>query len=1114
MPKVLLYNQYMRQVYRARLRDVYYVPYATIVSVPREIADHCPAYYSHNIHRCGAFFVLTIEGGKPENADDVLGSLYVDAASFENNDSTPVIPPPSGAQQYCRQMVDRPPNRAALRSCEHTILVLRRIKHIEKTKRLLEDGRGDREICSSLSQMEWQEILSLLGGLEQSGWQTLRRRPDSLTHIGLCASRNRSRIVRLDIELVADAFSDETCAKLADSRGRLMSTELQSALRAWATSTNESDARQNAASVFKAAWVQASQRYAFGPAAGSDGHPQDINKGILDYFQQLPEIEQVICATGHVAHRFYRDHLSHNVRAGLLALRLVDTNTLDLKLPADVNPYVVAFLAGLFHDVAFPVTLFGEVVRRIASVLTNVRLCLPELQTHSILDRAALAKSLSSVGVFVSVADMASAIERLRDGSVDPRNPTQIMNLVDPQLLLEEMLSANTEEHALIGAAALFNQIVSPSGDTEMRFDDDVKNFLVVCNQRDNPVGEFLYLLQCIALHDRRLSVSGVGVAVSPEHSPKPLGLKNHCLPVIVAVADELQEWGRPISAPESMSATDALITWNRDELNIELPLSEDPAFFRPVEFSVLEFLGAKLRILAGLLPTLRIRLAASSLRAFRLTPPQTARSSVTFKSARTLSRASPGPRDVESEQGQYRTFIVPRSTVGSRELPVRDMVVLAGDTELTNEFVRRSSGGISRVSLISEGARTNVEILLGQDLFSGTVSEYFHGDIGGGIPHTDFVKGKKVSYVKIELSSHTMQPSKDQMQSSTLHLVPAPHYMDYDWRFSSTAGQAIVEFVRSHRRDGKICYLACPTLALWHHRLHKEESDAWMLLDRGHYALREWLRKGLLPKSNVEQYDVLDILPTEHVGKYDVVVTDPPWYISPVNFYHVFCLRGQQLVHPGGLLGVTGYPYATDLEEKMKKERISEICQNCFGTTTPVCSLEICYDAPPFEKSWNGHKRYEHSGLIAYRPAYLDFYEINGVAGRQKELFQDTVPRVLGGEEIDLSDGNYLRVIDADHMAGLGSFPWCVSIERREKVKRLTWMDKGHRHYAVDEGHAPPNLVAWSTTNVLVFKCDEDHPARDKHRVLAVCDVSGMTELVKKVKELDHAESLDGPVG
>jgi len=308
--------------------------------------------------------------------------------------------------------------------------------------------------------------------------------------------------------------------------------------------------------------------------------------------------------------------------------------------------------------------------------------------------------------------------------------------------------------------------------------------------------------------------------------------------------------------------------------------------------------------------------------------------------------------------------------------------------------------------------------------------------------------------------------------------LSPHPHFLDFDWRFTVKTCRAILGFARhqSELLKGKICYLGCPTLALWHHQYFPDESN-WDLLDRGHYALSLWVKDNEVPKGEFVTYDVFNALKAELMHQYAIVIADPPWYEPQ---YKIFCMRARELVKPEGIVGVTHYP-------KFDDRKYAEFQKIRFGSI--MCELqefgamEIDYHAPEFERASNLHERYEHPGLGIYRPGYIDFYQAPAI--EMKEVSTDKPPMpVLLPYSLPLEDGHHLRCVSKEELE-MAFREKKFRVSRRASIKRIKSI--------------PPSWIAWSSRNAIVRSSDSGQK------------INSQEELTRFVQDAERSGKIHG---
>lgn len=330
--------------------------------------------------------------------------------------------------------------------------------------------------------------------------------------------------------------------------------------------------------------------------------------------------------------------------------------------------------------------------------------------------------------------------------------------------------------------------------------------------------------------------------------------------------------------------------------------------------------------------------------------------------------------------------------------------------------------------------------------MFSGRIMECHFGkiQIKNSIPAGQYPESGACCVFKLLLEPSPEDAERTlETMAAPNHLLPHPHFLDFDWRFTEHSAKWIVQAAKYYAEEKPICYLGCPTLAIWHSTLNSSDNN-WILLDRGHFALEKWI-DNTIPRDRWREYDVFNPLPADLARKFAVVVTDPPWYAPD---YDAFCKRVEQLILPGGLAFISSYPpfrpYKAD-----KHMRFSHVIKNELGKPTWLGSMEIDYEIPEFELSWEGHKQFQHLGLGVYRPGYLDVYRcvnkvIHETDGQATRRFLSKWQGLSGNHHI-----RYSTTIE---------YPCTVRIERRKKLKRPLKNEL-------------QNIIAWTSKNAIVQK-------------------------------------------
>jgi hypothetical protein len=1086
-PRVLLYNQYVRRLYHATLHDIYFETGLTTVVVPSHWAHACPVYYRDRSHLCGAFFVLAID--LEEKDANELNSLFVDSTSFEGDQksSLNVIPPSADVGRRFREMIDGPPTRANLRTVELTMFLLRAFRQRDTTARLLAstETNASLDIAKAFRETEWSDLLAVLRDAAPSGWEMLSQNPEALLEVGYKAQANHSRLTRLDFELFADAVSNRDLGSLLKEPERTDEfSALGSAIRKWLTEENERNARQAAAEVFRTAWSVAMKRYQLAELPES-------------YFDSLPAMEAIANAVKHeLGRKFYRDHLSHNVRAALLTARILGSTSIPLA--SGMNGAVIGFFSGLLHDLSLPLTTFPDTIGKIAGALTQLQeardgRAIERVQHTSIVDRDLLKKSLSYVAMLASVPSLPTAF--LNSTFKPWEAMDEILQIVNNRLLFEEMLCATSYEHAIISAALVFDYAVrglmqAPDND----FDTAVRTLLLnLTGPTASATGrELTCILQSMALHDRRAAAEHHGVAEPPKDTPQPLDLERFAIPALVSIADEFQEWGRTLGALNEIGAVDAKIQVDLPLVHASFTLASEAHIFARVPFSLLEYVLGKYKTIG------RFRLASGN----ALTLKMRLENLSSFIMQYTVNGADcridfldpydqidfglwPGDPHRRSQIRGPRASHLIAIMAADPAAQARDFILASGRPDVLAQLEKQAKERIALESFAVDLGEVTFRFVDGIQI-KGSATSYHFGVLAlTTTPANRFPKGK-AGVLEIEVKSAGLEFTSASQVEREPQETPFGHFLDFDWRFTSRTCKALVEFARHTAKElgGEICYLGCPSVAIWHAALYPSEAN-WMLLDRGHYALNEWLGRRI-PHEKFIDYDVFLDLPPDCRHRFAIVLTDPPWY-DP--HYEIFCRRADQLLMPSGVLGVTYYPRSLD---EGKYERFNAIIfEGAIRELRRFGALEIDYMIPEFEKPLQIFHKYEHPALGIYRPGFMDFYQAPDAKAPKPDYSEHSVSRIEDlGERISLGENHHMRCVARRDLDT--KFPFGIKVSRKG-IKRVR--------------EVPDDWLGITTTNMVVKFSDDAEAVIVKNveelvQVIVALEAAGQERAIEEEEE------------
>lgn len=249
---------------------------------------------------------------------------------------------------------------------------------------------------------------------------------------------------------------------------------------------------------------------------------------VEELLSQIRFLEALLFLQSVLGDKFYRDHLTHMARVMLLAHLIGD------MLGLGKNELVACALAGLFHDIAYPISKAPETIREVSKSLGR---CYPYFDVKS-------SELMFSVG---------------RD------NVDRILKICDKQALSE--LGDETNHGFLSGLTLLHLWKLA-----NLPTDADK----VVVGTRVFTTGELVDLPRIIDLAARAMALHDPDIRKTVRYSEEPVS-------AILILADELQDWGRPLGWDEErwepMPNLDSLLV-SKEKIHVTLDYSRNRGRF------------------------------------------------------------------------------------------------------------------------------------------------------------------------------------------------------------------------------------------------------------------------------------------------------------------------------------------------------------------------------------------------------------------------------------------------------------------------------------------------------------------------------------------------------
>ena len=178
-------------------------------------------------------------------------------------------------------------------------------------------------------------------------------------------------------------------------------------------------------------------------------------------------------------------------------------------------------------------------------------------------------------------------------------------------------------------------------------------------------------------------------------------------------------------------------------------------------------------------------------------------------------------------------------------------------------------------------------------------------------------------------------------------NLLPVPHLLDYDWRFSAQGNEKMFSLINRYckKDDTTIVFVGTPSLF----KMYFSKGDLknrYILIDKNADKHIRYITRYSQNFSYIK-YDIIDGKPLNMQA--DLVVMDPPWYL---NYYKMFFRFAASILSVDGrIICVLPPKYTrsnTDEELKVLKHYIYD-----FGIIPEhYFKNAVSYNTPPFERN------------------------------------------------------------------------------------------------------------------------------------------------------------------
>lgn len=206
----------------------------------------------------------------------------------------------------------------------------------------------------------------------------------------------------------------------------------------------------------------------------------------------------------------------------------------------------------------------------------------------------------------------------------------------------------------------------------------------------------------------------------------------------------------------------------------------------------------------------------------------------------------------------------------------------------------------------------------------------------------------KKIHKSKYERIVASMKKHYVDNNEDMPDILPVPHILDYDWRFSLEGLQGLTRIIKENIKGERntIVFLGTPSLFKYCYQ-HLSIFTELILVDINASKHSKGIDSTRAKCINCDLNGDCSMLERIHA---DIIVMDPPWYL---NYYQLFFNRAAIMCHEGSQIFCVMPPRFTKSQTTYETEMLIKQIYNLYG----LCKKHyyqgmVTYHTPPYEKN------------------------------------------------------------------------------------------------------------------------------------------------------------------